>query len=147
MIYTGCLQRGFGGLTREVSTSQLIPNTPKGLSSASRFIARAAGELVDVSLVAIAEYNADTKRTAFSIELGELYYNRMLRFVGIKQYEAQLTKVLESASGGADQAVLEQPALTTALNYFNSEPTVRAVGFLMCAKHVQQLGGESPLPV
>jgi hypothetical protein len=62
--------------------------------------------LVDVSLVAIAEYNADTKGTSFSEELGELYYNRMLRFVGIKQYEAQLSKLLETTTAGAEQAVL-----------------------------------------
>lgn len=48
--------------------------------------------LVDVSLVAIAEFNAETKETAFSAELGQLYCNRMLRFVGIKQYETQLGK-------------------------------------------------------
>jgi hypothetical protein len=62
--------------------------------------------LVDVSLVAIAEYNAETKGTAFSLELGELYYNRMLRFVGIKQYEAQLSKVLETTNGASEQAIL-----------------------------------------
>jgi len=62
--------------------------------------------LVDVSLVAIAEYNAETKGTGFSLELGELYYNRMLRFVGIKQYEAQLSKVLEATNGATDQAML-----------------------------------------
>ena len=62
--------------------------------------------LVDVSLVAIAEYNAQTKGSAFSVELGELYYNRMLRFVGIKQYEAQLSKVLEVSSASADQEML-----------------------------------------
>jgi hypothetical protein len=62
--------------------------------------------LVDVSLVAIAEYNAQTKGTAFSVELGELYYNRMLRFVGIKQYEAQLSKVLESSNATAEQELL-----------------------------------------
>jgi hypothetical protein len=62
--------------------------------------------LVDVSLVAIAEYNAETKGTAFSVELGELYYSRMLRFVGIKQYEAQLAKVLENTSTAAEQTML-----------------------------------------
>jgi uncharacterized protein (DUF2164 family) len=62
--------------------------------------------LVDVSLVAIAEFNAETKDTAFSAELGELYYNRMLRFVGIKQYEAQLGKVLESTTATQEQEVL-----------------------------------------
>ena len=62
--------------------------------------------LVDVSLVAIAEYHADTKGTAVSQELGELYYNRMLRFVGIKQYEAQLSRLLESTTAPAEQAKL-----------------------------------------
>ncbi len=62
--------------------------------------------LVDASLAAIAEYHADTKGTSFSQELGELYYSRMLRFVGIKQYESQLTKLLETTSGSAEQAVL-----------------------------------------
>jgi len=61
--------------------------------------------LVDACLVAIAEYNSDTKGSAFSAELGELYYNRMLRFVGIKQYEAQLGKVLESGSA-AEQSLV-----------------------------------------
>ncbi|HXU19847.1 MAG TPA: hypothetical protein VN788_04620 [Verrucomicrobiae bacterium] len=60
-------------------------------------------------LVAIAEYNSETKGTAFSIELGELYYNRMLRFVGIKQCEAQLSKVLDSNNAANDQAVLVSP--------------------------------------
>jgi uncharacterized protein (DUF2164 family) len=62
--------------------------------------------LVDVSLVAIAEYNAETKDTAFSEELGELYYNRMLRSVGIKQYEAQLNKLLETTTAPAEEMAL-----------------------------------------
>jgi hypothetical protein len=62
--------------------------------------------LVDVALVAIAEYNAETKGTAFSEELGELYYSRMLRFVGIKQYEAQLSKLLEITTETDEQAAL-----------------------------------------
>ena len=62
--------------------------------------------LVDVSLIAIAEYNADTKGTAFSQELGELYYSRMLRGVGIKQYEAQLAKLLEETSAALEESVL-----------------------------------------
>lgn len=62
--------------------------------------------LVDVSLVAIAEFTAETKGTSFSIELGELYYNRMLRSIGIKQYEAQLSKVLETTSGPAEERQL-----------------------------------------
>ena len=62
--------------------------------------------LVDVSLVAIAEYNSDTKGTAFSQELGDLYYSRMLRGVGIRQYEAQLSKLLEESSPTAEEAAL-----------------------------------------
>jgi histidine kinase/DNA gyrase B/HSP90-like ATPase len=62
--------------------------------------------LVDVALVAIAEYNAETQGTAFSHELGELYYNRMLRCVGIKQYENQLSKVLEATTTASEEAVL-----------------------------------------
>jgi len=62
--------------------------------------------LVDVSLVSIAEYNSETKGTAFSQELGELYYNRMLRFVGIKQYEIQLSKVIESTTGLGEQLAI-----------------------------------------
>lgn len=62
--------------------------------------------LVDLSLVAIAEYNAETKNSAFSQELGELYYNRMLRVVGIKQYENQLTKLLEASDSSTEEAML-----------------------------------------
>jgi hypothetical protein len=62
--------------------------------------------LVDVALVSIAEYHSETKGTAFSQELGELYYNRMLRFGGIRQYETQLSKVMESANGAGDQTML-----------------------------------------
>jgi len=62
--------------------------------------------LVDVSLVAIAEYNAKTRGTDFSEELGELYFNRMLRAIGIKNYESQLTKLLASTDGTAEEAVL-----------------------------------------
>ena len=62
--------------------------------------------LVDVSLVAIAEYHAETKGIAFSQELGDLYYNRMLRSVGIKQYETQLSKLLEITTGPAEEAEL-----------------------------------------
>jgi hypothetical protein len=62
--------------------------------------------LVDACLVAIAEYNSENNGTAFSVELGELYYNRMLRFVGIKQYEVQLGKLLEDSSPASEQAVL-----------------------------------------
>jgi hypothetical protein len=61
---------------------------------------------VDASLVAIAEYNAQTKGSAFSVELGDLYYNRMLRLDGIKQYQMQLNKVLEISSASAEQEML-----------------------------------------
>lgn len=62
--------------------------------------------LVDFSLVAIAEYTAKTRGTDFSEELGDLYFNRMIRCVGIKQYEAQLQKVLESTTGPAEEKSL-----------------------------------------
>lgn len=62
--------------------------------------------LVDVALVAIADYSAKTKGSDFAEELGELYFNRMLRCVGIKQYEAQLKKVLDSTTGSADSVLL-----------------------------------------
>jgi hypothetical protein len=62
--------------------------------------------LVDVALVSIAEYHSETKGTAFSQELGELYYNRMLRYGGIKQYETQLSKVIESSNGAGDQVMM-----------------------------------------
>jgi hypothetical protein len=50
--------------------------------------------LVDVSLVAIAEYNAETKNSAFSQELG------------IKQYESQLSKLLETSDSSSEEAML-----------------------------------------
>ena len=62
--------------------------------------------LVDVCLVAIAEYYAETKDSSFSQELGELYYSRMLRSVGIKQYEVQLNKLLQGTTGAAEEAQL-----------------------------------------
>ena len=62
--------------------------------------------LVDVCLVAIAEYHAETKDTSFSQELGELYYSRMLRSVGIKQYESQLNKLLQETAGPNEEALL-----------------------------------------
>jgi hypothetical protein len=62
--------------------------------------------LVDVSLVSIAEYTAKTKGSDFTEEWGELYFNRMIRFMGIKRYEAQLNKVLESTTGEEEKDVL-----------------------------------------
>lgn len=62
--------------------------------------------LVDASLGAVAEFTAETKGTSFSVELGELYYNRMLRSVGIKQYELQLNKVLETTTGAVEEKQL-----------------------------------------
>ena len=59
---------------------------------------------MDVSLGAIAEFTAEIKQSSFSEELGELYYNRMLRFVGIKQFETQVSKVLETV-GSQEQAL------------------------------------------
>ena len=62
--------------------------------------------LVDFSLVAIADYTAKTRGTDFSEEMGELYFNRMLRCVGIRVYEAQLQKILESTTGPAEEKAL-----------------------------------------
>lgn len=62
--------------------------------------------LVDVSLVAIAEYNARVKATDFSEELGELYFNRMLRVLGIREYESQVSKILKETSGSQEQVAL-----------------------------------------
>jgi hypothetical protein len=62
--------------------------------------------LVDVSLTGIAEYNSKTRGSDFSEELGDLYFNRMLRCTGIKQYEAQLAKVLESTTAAAEEKAL-----------------------------------------
>jgi Histidine kinase-, DNA gyrase B-, and HSP90-like ATPase len=62
--------------------------------------------LIDVALTAIAEFNANTKESSFSAELGELYYNRMLRFIGIKQYEAQVSKLLEASLAEQEQKLV-----------------------------------------
>jgi hypothetical protein len=62
--------------------------------------------LVDVSLVAIAENGAKARGSDFSEELGELYFNRMLRYTGIKEYEAQVAGLLKETSGREDQAAL-----------------------------------------
>jgi hypothetical protein len=62
--------------------------------------------LVDVALVAIAEFNAKTNGSDFAEELGELYFNRMLRTVGIKQYNTQLERILASTTGAEDQRLL-----------------------------------------
>jgi hypothetical protein len=62
--------------------------------------------LVDVSLVAIAEYNSRTRGSDFAEEWGNLYFNRMLRLTGIKKYQSQLSKMLEETSPAAEQKVL-----------------------------------------
>lgn len=62
--------------------------------------------LVDVSLVAIAENGAKARGSDFSEELGELYFNRMLRYTGIKEYEAQVAGLLKETSRREDQAAL-----------------------------------------
>lgn len=59
--------------------------------------------LVDVSLVAIAEYNARTRGTDFAEEWGDLYFNRMLRLTGIKKYQSQLSKMLQETTAAAEQ--------------------------------------------
>lgn len=66
--------------------------------------------LVDVALVAIAENSAKVKGTDFAEEWGELYFNRMLRYSGIKKYESQVHKILAETSGRQDQATLEAVA-------------------------------------
>jgi len=62
--------------------------------------------LVDVSLVAIAENGAKARGSDFSEELGDLYFNRMLRYMGIKEYDAQVARLLAETSGREDQAAL-----------------------------------------
>jgi hypothetical protein len=62
--------------------------------------------LIDIALVAIGEYNARTRGTDFSEEWGELYFNRMLRLTGIKKYQSQLSKLLETSSPSAEQKTL-----------------------------------------
>jgi hypothetical protein len=63
--------------------------------------------LVDAALVAIADYNARTRGTDFTEEWGTLYFNRMLRAVGIKTYETQLKKVLAESSPKKESEALE----------------------------------------
>ncbi|MGH9873790.1 MAG: ATP-binding protein [Pyrinomonadaceae bacterium] len=62
--------------------------------------------LVDVSLVAIAEYNSRTRGTDFAEEWGNLYFNRMLRLTGIKRYQSQLSKMLEETTAASEQKKL-----------------------------------------
>lgn len=65
--------------------------------------------LVDVSLVAIADYNARTRGTDFTEEWGTLYFNRMLRAPGgIKTYEVQLKKVLSESSPRKETEALDR---------------------------------------
>jgi hypothetical protein len=64
--------------------------------------------LVEISLSAIAEYHADTKDSGFLQELGELQYNRMLRSVGIKQYETDVNKVLRLTTAAGEEKELAQ---------------------------------------
>jgi hypothetical protein len=62
--------------------------------------------LVDVSLASIAEFYSKTKGTDFVEEWGELYFNRMLRLEGIKEYQSQLEKVLGSTTAKAEEKAL-----------------------------------------
>jgi len=62
--------------------------------------------LVDVSLVAIADYYTKTNGSDFAEELGDLYFNRMLRFSGIKQYESQVAKLVSSTSRAEEEQSL-----------------------------------------
>lgn len=64
--------------------------------------------LVDVSLVAIAEYNSRCRQTDFSVELGELYFNRMLRVIGIREYDLQVKKLLQHGNDNHDGLALAE---------------------------------------
>ena len=57
-------------------------------------------------MVATAENGAKANGTDFSVELGDLYFNRMLRSTGIKSYESDVEKLLKETSGAAEQATL-----------------------------------------
>lgn len=50
--------------------------------------------LVDVSLFALAEFRAQTTGGDVTEILGDLYFSRMIRSVGVKQYENQVKKLL-----------------------------------------------------
>lgn len=62
--------------------------------------------LVDVALLGIAEYHAKANGSEVSAELGELYYNRMLRMDGIKKYEREVADILRSTASIPDQTAL-----------------------------------------
>jgi hypothetical protein len=66
--------------------------------------------LVDIALIAIAEYHAKANGSDVSEELGTLYFNRMLRFTGVKTYDSQVAKILKETTPQKDQALLESAA-------------------------------------
>ena len=66
--------------------------------------------LVDISLIAIADYHAKANGSDVSEELGTLYFNRMLRFSGIKQYDSQVAKILKETTPQKEQALLQSAA-------------------------------------
>jgi hypothetical protein len=55
---------------------------------------------------ALPKPGAKARGSDSSEELGELYFNRMLRYTGIKEYEAQVAGILKETSGREDQAAL-----------------------------------------
>lgn len=62
--------------------------------------------LVDVSLVSIANFYSEAQKSDFVEEWGKLYFNRMLRCSGIKEYEAQVAKTLHVTTPEKDQKAL-----------------------------------------
>ena len=66
--------------------------------------------LVDIALIAIAEYHAKANGSDVSEELGTLYFNRMLRFTGVRQYDSQVAKILKETTPQKEQALLESAA-------------------------------------
>ena len=66
--------------------------------------------LVDIALTSIAEYHAKVKGTDFAQELGDLYFNRMLRYTGIRDYESQVSKLLKETTAKEEQTLLDTAA-------------------------------------
>jgi Histidine kinase-, DNA gyrase B-, and HSP90-like ATPase len=62
--------------------------------------------LVDVSLVSIANFYSEALKTDFVEEWGRFYFNRMLRCWGVKEYEAQVAKLLQATSAEKDEKAL-----------------------------------------
>lgn len=62
--------------------------------------------LIDVSLFAIADNNARVKKSDLAEELGDLYYKRMIRTVGIKRFKSQRDKILKETDANQEAAAL-----------------------------------------